>query len=276
MWVYLYMTDAAWTRRMEDRLARLQEREAPRDRVNRKRVEQAKKKKEREEHQSKHNIALQEAKYKDEQRTKEHKMRTEQQAKATELIAEMHTSTENLTTALPESKGGGGEIGKLSQHYNKAMNTMGSFITQYAKSNPDTNPDWYTLSPKRQRELVYFHQSLASNAQHHIAVSQLNTAKKHAEAFAAKAKKRDFRDAMTPANQQKLDVWMKHLDIPVAQSLVSAPVVAQVISSSAKSGTGGRKTRKRKRKRNRKTRKRKKKTRKRKHKKRHHRTKRRK
>lgn len=275
MWVYLYMTDAAWTRRMEDRLARLQEREAPRDREIRQREERAKKKKEGQEHQFKHHRVLQEAKYEDEQRTKEHKMRTKQQAKVTKLIAEMHTSTENLTTALPESKGGGGEVGKLSQHYNRAMKTMGSFITHYAKSNPDTNPDWYTLSPKRQRELVHFHQSLASNAQHHRAVSQLNTAKKHAEAFAAEAEKRDFRDAMSPANQQKLDVWMKHLDIPVAKSLVSAPVVAQVISSSAKPGTGGRKTRKRKRKRNRKTRKRKKKTRKRKPKKRHRRTKRR-
>ena len=267
------MTDAAF-RSLEDRHARLRDLEAPTDRANRQRGERAKKKKEGQEHQSKHHRVLQKAKYEDEQRTKEHKMRTTQQAKATKLIAKINKSTHNLTTALPEGRGGGGEVGKLGKHYNKAIKTVSRFIKDYTESNPNHNPDWHTLSPKRQRELVYFHQSLASNAQHHIAINKFNTAKKHAEAAALESGVDNFRRKMTPANQQNLDGWMNYLDVPVVAPLVSAPVVAQVISSSAKTDTGGRKTRKRKRKRKRKTRKRKKKT-KRKHKKRHRRTKRR-
>ena len=244
---------------------RLQDRETPTDRENRLRAERAQQAQQAA--IARGTISSQQG-Y--EQQEHEDALRTKQHTKATKLIAKINKSTQKLTTALPESRGGGGEVGKLSKHYNKAMKTMGGFIKKYAKSNPDTNPDWHTLSDRRKRELVHFHQSLSSNAQHHRAISQLNTAKKHAEAFAAEANVANFRGAMSPANQQNLDGWLHHLDIPVVAPLVSAPVVAPVISSSTKTDTGGRKTRKRKRKRRRKTRKRRKKKKtKRKRKKRH-------
>ena len=265
------MADAAF-RRLEDRHAKLQDRETPTDRENRLRAERT---------QQAQQAATREARLKDADTTmaairNEDMVRTQQHAKATELIAKINKSTQKLTTALPESRGGGGGVGKLSKHYNGAMKTMGGFIKKYVNSNPNYNPAWHTLSDRRKRELVHFQQSLSSNAQHHRAISQLNTAKKHAEAFAAEANVANFRGAMSPVNQQNLDGWLHHLDIPVVAPLVSTPVVAPVISSSAKTDTGGRKTRKRKRKRKRKTRKqrKKKKTRKRKPKKRHRKTKR--
>jgi hypothetical protein len=254
-------------RRLQDRIAGLRDQEAPTDRENRLRAERA---------QRAQQLATTEARLQGNTAAirAEDVERRKQQTRATKLIAKINKSTHNLTTALPEGRGGGGEVGKLGKHYNKAIKTVSRFIKDYTESNPNHNPDWHTLSPKRQRELVYFHQSLASNAQHHIAINKFNTAKKHAEAAALESGVDNFRRKMTPANQQNLDGWMNYLDVPVVAPLVSAPVVAQVISSSAKTDTGGRKTRKRKRKRKRKTRKRKKKT-KRKHKKRHRRTKRR-
>lgn len=262
------MADAAF-RRLEDRHARLQDRETPTDRENRLRAERS---------QQSQQAAAAEAQYQTGVRAarNEDALRTKQHTKATKLITKINKSTQKLTTALPEARGGGGEVGKLSKHYNGAMKTMGGFIKKYVKSNPNHNPDWHTLSDKRKRELVHFHQSLSSNAQHHRAISQLNTAKKHAEATAAEANVANFRGDMSLDNQQKLDGWMNHLDIPVVDPLVSAPAVAPVISSSAKTDTGGRKTRKRKRKRKRKTRKRRKRRKtKRKPKQRHRRTKRR-
>uniref|UniRef100_A0A6C0EP09 Uncharacterized protein n=1 Tax=viral metagenome TaxID=1070528 RepID=A0A6C0EP09_9ZZZZ len=261
------MSDAASFRSLEDRYHRLQDLETPTDKANRQRTERAQVKQQLATTEAQHQRGLQAARNEDALRTKQH-------TKATKLIAKINKSTQKLTNALPEARGGGGEVGKLSKHYNKAMKTMGSFIKDYTKSNPTHNPDWHTLTPKRQRELVHFHQSLSSNAQHHIAINKFNTAKKHAEAAALESGLNNFRSNMTLDNQQNLDGWMNYLDIPVVVPLVSAPVVAQVISSSAKTNTGGRKTRKCKRKHKRKTRKRKKKT-KRKHKKRHRRTKRR-
>ena len=256
-------------RSLQDRLAGLRDVEAPTTRENRLTAERT--------HQAQQ-AATREARFQANYSAirNEDMVRTQQHAKATKLITKINKSTQKLTTALPEARGGGGEVGKLSKHYNGAMKTMGGFIKKYVKSNPNHNPDWHTLSDKRKRELVHFHQSLSSNAQHHRAISQLNTAKKHAEATAAEANVANFRGAMSPVNQQNLDGWLHHLDIPVVAPLVSAPVVAPVISSSAKTDTGGRKTRKRKRKRKRKTRKqrKKKKTRKRKPKKRHRKTKR--
>ena len=265
------MSNAAF-RRLEDRHAKLQDRETPTDRENRlgaQRVQQAQQ------------AATREAQFQaNTQAAREEDMvRTQQHTKATKLIAKINKSTQKLKTALPEARGGGGEVGKLSKHYNGAMKTMGSFIKKYVNSNPNHNPDWQTLSDRRKRELLHFHQSLSSNAQHHRAISELNTSKKHAEATAAEANVDNFRGAMSPGNQQKLDGWFDHLDIPVVAPLVSAPAVAPVITASVstKTDTGGHKTRKRKRKRKRKTRKhrKKKKTRKRKPKKRHRRTKRR-
>lgn len=203
--------------------------------------------------------------------------RTKQHTRATKLIEKINKHTQKLTKALPEAKGGEGEVGKLSHNYNKAMRTMGGFIKKYTESNPNHNSNWHTLLPKRQRALTHFHQILSSNAQHHIAINRFNTAKKHAEATADEANVANFRGDLSPENQQNLDGWLRHLDVPVVAPLVSAPAVAPVITSSGstKTDTGGRKTRKRKRKRRRKTRKRrkKKKTR-RKRKKRHRHTKR--
>jgi vacuolar-type H+-ATPase subunit I/STV1 len=253
-------------RRLQDRIAGLRDQEAPTDRENRLVAERA---------QQAQQAATTEALYQtntaalrdeDMERTKQHK-------RATKLIEKINKHTKKLTKALPEAKGGEGEVGKLSHNYNKAMKTMSYFIKDYTESNPTHNSNWHTLLPKRQRALTHFHQSLSSNAQHHRAISQFNTAKKHAEEFAAEANVANFRGKMSPGNQQNLDGWLQHLDIPVVDPLVSTPVVAPVISSSAKTDTGGRKTRKRKRKRRRKTRKRrkKKKTR-RKRKKRHRKT----
>ena len=256
-------------RRLQDRLAGLRDQEAPTTRENRLRAERAQQTQQAMASEAQYQIGVRAARNADALRTKQH-------TKATKLIAKINKSTQKLTTALPEARGGGGEVGKLSEHYNGAMKTMGGFIKKYVKSNPNHNPDWQTLSDKRKRELVHFHQSLSSNAQHHRAISQLNTAKKHAEATATDANVANFRGAMSHGNQQNLDGWFHHLDIPVVDPLVSTPVVAPVISSSAKTDTGGRKTRKRKRKRRRKTRKRRKKKKtKRKRKKRHRHTKRR-
>lgn len=254
-------------RRLQDRLAGLRGQEAPTARENRLRAERA---------QRAQQLATTEARLQGNTAAirAEDVERRKQHTRATKLIAKINKSTHNLTTALPEGRGGGGEVGKLGKHYNKAIKTVSRFIKDYTESNPNHNPDWHTLSDRRKRELVHFHQILSSKAQHHIAINKFNTAKKHAEAAALESGVDNFRRKMTPANQQNLDGWMNHLDVPVVAPLVSAPVVAQVISSSAKTDTGGRKTRKRKRKRKRKTRKRKKKT-KRKHKKRHRRTKRR-
>jgi len=257
-------------RRLQDRLATLRDKETPTDRENRLRTERA---------QQAQQAAASEAQFQTNTAAfrAEDMERTKQRTRATKLIAKINKSTHNLTTALPEGRGGGGEVGKLGKHYNKAMKTAGRFITDYAESNPVTNKNWHTLSPNRQRALTHFHQILSSNAQHHIAINKFNTAKKHAEATADESEQlENLRSKMTQANQQNLDGWMNHLDIPVVAPLVSAPVVAQVISSSAKTDTGGRKTRKRKRKRRRKTRKRRKKKKtKRKRKKRHRHTKRR-
>lgn len=238
------MEDAAF-RSLEDRHARLQDRETPTDRETREARFQANTQAAREEDM----------------------VRTQQHTKATKLIAKINKSTQKLTNALPEARGGGGEVGKLSKHYNGAMKTMGGFIKKYVNSNPTYNSSWDTLPDRRKRELTYFHQSLSSNA-HHRAINQFNTAKKHAEAAALESGR--VLSEMSPPNQQNLDRWMGHLDIPIA--VQQTIPVASVIGS--KTHEGGRKTR-RKRKRRRKTRKHKKKT-KRKHKKRHHRTKRRK
>ena len=253
------MTDTAF-RSLEDRHARLQDRETPTDRENRLRAQRA---------QQTQQAATREARFQANTQTarEEDMVRTQQHTKATKLIAKINKSTQKLTNALPEARGGGGEVGKLSKHYNGAMKTMGGFIKKYVNSNPTYNSSWDTLPDRRKRELTYFHQSLSSNA-HHRAINQFNTAKKHAEAAALESGR--VLSEMTPPNQQNLDRWMGHLDIPIAVSQTIP--VASVIGS--KTHEGGRKTR-RKRKRRRKTRKRKKKT-KRKHKKRHHRTKRRK
>ena len=263
------MTDTAF-RSLEDRHARLQDRETPTDRENRLRAQRA---------QQTQQAATREARFQaNTQAAREEDMvRTQQHTKATKLIAKINKSTQKLTNALPEARRGGGEVGKLSKHYNGAMKTMGGFIKKYVNSNPTYNSSWDTLPDRRKRELTYFHQSLSSNA-HHRAINQFNTAKKHAEATATEADLANFRGAMSPSNQQNLDGWLHHLDIPVVDPLVSAPAVAQVISASSltKTDAGGRKTRKRKRKRKRKTRKRRKKKKtKRKPKKRHRRTKRR-
>ena len=249
------MSDAA-LRRLEDRHARLQDRETPTDRENRLRAQRA---------QQTQQAATREARFQANTQAarEEDIVRTQQHTKATKLIAKINKRTQKLTNALPEDRGGGGEVGNLSKHYNGAMKTMGSFIKDYVNSNPTYNSSWDTLPDRLKRELTYFHQSLSSNA-HHRAINQFNTAKKHAEAFAVEAKKHDFRDAMSLDNQRNIDGWMNHLDIPVVAHSGQSVPIARVI------GTGGRKTRKRRRK-TRKHRK-KKKTRKRKHKKRHRRT----
>ena len=252
------MSDAA-LRSLEDRYHRLQDLETPTDKANRQRTERAQVKQQLATTEAQHQRGLQAARNEDALRTKQH-------TKATKLIAKINESTQNLTTALPEDRGrGGGEVGNLSKHYNGAMKTMGSFIKDYAKSNPIYNSSWDTLPDRSKRELTYFHQSLSSNA-HHRAINQFNTAKKHAEAFAVEAKKHDFRDAMSLDNQRNIDGWMNHLDIPVVAHSVPGVPIARVI------GTGGRKTRKRKRRRKTRKHRKKKKTRKRKHKKRHRRT----
>ena len=252
------MSDAA-LRSLEDRYHRLQDLETPTDKANRQRTERAQVKQQLATTEAQHQRGLQAARNEDMVRTKQH-------TKATKLIAKINKSTQKLTNALPEARGGGGgEVGNLSKHYNKAMKTMGSFIKDYAKSNPTYNSSWDTLPDRSKRELTYFHQSLSSNA-HHRAINQFNTAKKHAEAAALESGVDNFRRKMTPANQRNIDGWMNHLDIPVvAHSGPSVPI-ARVI------GTGGRKTRKRKRRRKTRKHRKKKKTRKRKHKKRHRRT----
>jgi len=252
------MSDAAALRRLEDRHAILENRETPTEIENRLRAQRA---------QQTQQAATREARFQaNTQAAREEDMvRTQQHTKATKLIAKINKSTQKLTNALPEAREGGGEVGNLSKHYNKAMKTMGSFIKDYAKSNPTYNSSWDTLPDRSKRELTYFHQSLSSNA-HHRAINQFNTAKKHAEAAALESGVDNFRRKMTPANQRNIDGWMNHLDIPVvAHSGPSVPI-ARVI------GTGGRKTRKRKRRRKTRKHRKKKKTRKRKHKKRHRRT----
>jgi len=256
-------------RGLQDRLAVLRNQEAPTARENRLRTAATADRATRAVAEAQFQANTQAARDEDMERTQQH-------TRATKLIAKINKRTDELTNALPEPAGGG-EVGKLSKHYNKAMKAMTDtrgFIKQYAESNPNTNPDWDSIPDRRKRELLHFHQSLSSNAQHHRAITKFNTAKKHAEAFATEAGVVNFRGKLSDENQHKLDGWLDHLDVPVAESIPTARAVLP--PGSTKTDTGGRKTRKRKRKRKRKTRKhrKKKKTRKRKPKKRHRRTRR--
>jgi len=250
------MADAAF-RKLEDRNARLQGREAPTDRDNRQQLQR------RQEAQSKASSTRKLTKKLQAARDEDY-IRTKQYSKATKLIEKIKKHTVLLTNSLPEEKGGGGEVGKLSAHYDKGMKTMGGFIKKFSESSP-TNPKWNTLPDKRKRELLHFHNSLSSNG--HEAINKFNTAKKHAEKFAIEAGNTSFRDKLDKGTQQKLDGWMQHLDGERHRAQMSVGTKSY----------GGRKTRRKKKKTKRKKKKtkRKKKKTKRKHKKRHHKTKRR-